>query len=340
MATALEVIERNARAQARLLDDLLDVSRIIAGKTQLNLRPIPPGDPLRAAVDSLRPAAEQKGIVLLVEPIASEDALMADADRIQQVIGNLLANAVKFTPSGGTIAVTASVTNGFLEVKIADSGVGIEPEFLPFVFERFRQASTARRRESGGLGLGLWIVKHLVELHGGVVTMDSAGAGTGTTARVRLPLASGGSAVADVQSQTPVGKRLHGRFMLVIDDDADARMLLEHVLAGQGARVSVAASAREGLAAAAFSSPDVILVDLALPIEDGFTLVGRLRAYESERHRRTPVVALTADARAADVNRCLAAGFDAVIATPIQIAELVNVVAGLVSSTKARVQQA
>jgi PAS domain S-box-containing protein len=325
---ALNVIERSARAQARLIDDLLDVSRITAGKVRFAVEAISLAEPLGAALDTVRVAAAQKGIDLRVQNTADDDAVLGDGARLQQIIWNLLSNAVKFTAAGGLVAVDVAAAGDRIELTVADSGVGIERDFLPFVFDRFRQGDASHAREHSGLGLGLSIVKHLVELHGGHVSLESAGPGLGTTARISLPRANRRHRPCcpadESMSASPPGC-LTDVVVLIVEDDPDSRRLLELVLEAQGAHVSVAASAQKALAAARATRPRVVLADLAMPRDDGFALLGRLRSEASLT--TVPVIAITAHARVEDRDRCLAAGFSGYVPKPIDMNRLLDVIA-------------
>ena len=332
VAEALAVVERNARAQARLIDDLLEVSRILSGKTRLVLRPIALAAPLGAAIETVRPMAEQKRIALTVHHDASRDSLVADAERLQQVIWNVLSNAIKFTPDGGSVVVTTAMSDHYIELQIRDSGIGIDPDFLPLVFDRFRQADTAYQRSHTGLGLGLSIVKDLVELHGGRVSVESGGRNTGATVRLTLPRSGHAQAVAGDEASTRgvhTGRALLGVKTLVVDDDFDGGQMLELVLSAQGAEVSRAASAREAKAALDLSPVDVVLTDLSMPGDDGFALLQHVRVAVNSPGRPIRVVAVTAHAGPEDREKCVTAGFDAFVTKPFDLDDIVDVVARL-----------
>jgi PAS domain S-box-containing protein len=333
VSEGLTAIERNARAQARLIDDLLDVSRIVTGKTQLVLRRIALAGPLGAAVDTVKPMAEQKGVQLIVEHDIVDDELLADAGRLQQVIWNVLSNAIKFTPRGGTVNVKTIASDHSIEILVQDSGVGIDPAFLPFVFDRFRQGDTGHSREHGGLGLGLSIVQRLVDLHGGHASVESAGPGQGTVVRLMFPRAQAGQAAHSaklrlVQPEVS-GRGLSGGTVLVVDDDPDALRIMELVLTAHGANVVVAASSREALAAARATRPDVVLSDLSMPAEDGFSLLARLRADDDPALHTACIVAITAHAHPSDREQCLAAGFDEYLPKPVDMSRMIELVADL-----------
>lgn len=334
MSEGLAVIERNARAQARLIDELLDVSRIMNGKTQLSLEPLSLTSSLGAAIDTIRPTVQEQGVTLEVRHDLASDVLLGDSARLQQVFGNLLSNAVKFTPAGGEVVVSTTASDDAVEVSIADSGIGIDADFLPLAFDRFRQADTGHAKTHTGLGLGLSIVKHLVSLHGGHVVLESAGRGMGTVARVTLPRTYSPQKTSAVIPRTAVAldsSVLDGVRIVIVDDDDDARRLLDLVLTAHGARVTIAASATDALMAVRSWSPRLVISDLSLPGEDGFALLKQLRADPDETLRRLPVIALTAHAHPKDRERCLAAGFDAYIPKPFEMKDVVEIVASLAS---------
>jgi signal transduction histidine kinase/CheY-like chemotaxis protein len=330
---ALEIIERNARQQAELIDDLLDVSRIITGKLRLSLRAMSLGPIVVAAAESLRPSAEAKGITLHIGSIAESSTIMGDPDRLRQTVWNLLSNAVKFTPPGGTISVTLTNHAKHLRLLVHDTGVGISPEFLPYVFERFRQADSSTTRAHSGVGLGLAIVRELTELHGGTVEAQSAGHDQGATFIVSLPVATGadpaGRQVSTAQADTP---RLDGVRVLVIDDDPNTLEMLTEALQTGGAQVTSADSARRALDAFEGARPDVIVSDIAMPGEDGLWLMHRIRTLPG-KHGRTPAVALTALARKEDRARAIEAGFQIHLAKPVRIDDLRSVVAALAAES-------
>jgi signal transduction histidine kinase len=336
---ALEAIERNARAQAQLISDLLDVSRIITGKLRLELRAVELPRILDAALDSVRPAAEAKGIQLRVTPGQVSGPFVGDPDRLQQVFWNLLSNAIKFTPQGGSVEARLRHTQkGMAELAVSDSGIGIQPDFLPYVFDRFRQAEGSTTRHHGGLGLGLSIVRHLVELHGGTVAVESLGEGQGATFIVRLPIRLGAEAAQverraaePAQDQALVNdpELLAGLRVLVLDDEADTRELLTTALEQHGARVAAVATVPEILAALDRESFDVLVSDIGLPGEDGYSMIRKVRARGAERGGNLPAAALTAYARSEDRVRALSAGFQMHLSKPIDPAELVATIAAL-----------
>ncbi len=338
---AFETIERNARAQTQLVDDILDVSRIITGKLRLEVMSVDPVAVVDAAIESVRLAAEAKGIHIRKTIDAGLMWVAGDAARLQQVIWNLLSNAIKFTPGGGILNVRLGRVGSQVEIAVADTGQGIAPEFLPYVFERFRQADGTTSRRYGGLGLGLSIVRHLVELHGGAVRADSGGEGQGATFTVSLPLAPKGHAVAGgvaahapapavISLQLDSPESLEGVKILLVDDEADTRELVRAVLEHCGAAVSTATSVAEALELLDRTRPDVLIGDIGMPGEDGYDLIRKIRALPAGRGRDVRAVALTAYARAEDRMRALREGFDTHVAKPMEMAELVAVVAGLV----------
>jgi signal transduction histidine kinase/CheY-like chemotaxis protein len=336
---ALETIERNARSQKQLVDDLLDASRIITGKLRLEMKPTELGKVIEAACEAVRPAAQAKGIELRLALDGSASPVAGDAERLQQVVWNLLSNAVKFTPEGGSVEVRLAREDGRACISVTDTGEGMKAEFLPFVFDRFRQADGTTTRAHGGLGLGLAIVRHLAELHGGTVAATSAGEGLGATFTVRLPLLevdgrteqqqAGGGELAE--RQTVLG----GLCLLIVEDEPDTRLLLCKALERYGATVEACESADEALAALERSSFDCILSDIAMPGEDGYTFIKKLRERDAARPggEATPAIALTAYAHDEDRMRALAAGFQLHLAKPITPKELAEAVASVVGRT-------
>jgi signal transduction histidine kinase/CheY-like chemotaxis protein len=334
----LEVIERNAEAQHQLIRDLLDVSRIISGKLLLETRQIELAPVVEAALDSVRQAADAKAIRLGAAYDVETDLVTGDPDRLQQVFWNLLTNAIKFTPKGGEVGVRVERDGSDVLIRVSDTGQGIAPEFLPYVFDRFRQADGSTTRAHGGLGLGLAIVRHLVELHGGRVTAESAGAQRGSTFTVKIPIAAvkapPAAGAADGPAPSSHAARdgraaLAGIRVLVVDDHSDARELLALVLSRAGAEVTTAASAAEALAFLRRQEVDALVSDVGMPVEDGYALIGRVRDLTNGRPARTPAVALTAYATGDDRRRALAAGFDAHLAKPVEPSELVSLIANL-----------
>ncbi len=338
-ASAFETIERNARAQSQLIDDLLDVSRAITGKLRIDVRPVDPNSFIDAAVESVRPAAEARGVRLQKVTDTGVVTVSGDPVRLQQVVWNLLSNAIKFTPRGGRVRVMLERVNSHVEISVSDDGAGIAPEFLPHVFDRFRQADQKTTRTHGGLGLGLSIVRHLVELHGGSVRAESEGEGRGSTFTVALPVspvnhsASQGArvhpAARDTLPRFECPDRLDGLRVLVVDDEHDTREMLRAGLGHCGAEVITAASAAEALAEVRESPPDVLVSDIGMPGEDGYELVRQLRAMPPEGGGRVPAIALTAYARVEDRMQALRAGYQMHVPKPVELAELIVVTAGL-----------
>ncbi|HKS27433.1 MAG TPA: PAS domain S-box protein [Pyrinomonadaceae bacterium] len=338
-ARAIEAIERNAKAQRQIIEDLLDVSRIITGKLRLDVKEVEPTDLIDSAIEAVRPAAEAKGV--RIQKLLDEGAgkLTGDPSRLQQVFWNLLSNAVKFTPRDGQVEIKLVRTGSQLEISISDTGQGISQEFLPFVFDRFRQADSTTTRRHGGLGLGLAIVRHLVELHGGTVRAESEGAGQGATFTVILPLVSAyqedAAAETDYvirrESASPLEcpERLDGLKILVVDDEADTRDLLHTTLSKCGADVRTAANAREALQLFKASRPDVLVSDIGMPEMDGYELIKRVRELSEDEGAHVPAVALTAYARAEDRLKVLRSGYEMHVAKPVELAELIAVVASL-----------
>jgi signal transduction histidine kinase/CheY-like chemotaxis protein len=323
----LDVIERNAQTQAQLITDLLDASRVLAGGVRLGRGPVDLAAVVQAAVEAVRLAAETKAIQLDVTIDPGARRLRGDAGRLQQVMWNLLANAVKFTSPGGRVDVRVERADDRARVSVTDTGEGVALEFLPFIFDGFRQADSTITRRHGGLGLGLAIVRHLVELHGGTVEARSAGEGYGASFVVELPMATPGGDAPGVREAG--GPALPGVQILVVDDDQDALDLLTLVLTEAGAAVRTAGSTAEALALLRWIQPDVVISDLAMPDEDGYSLVRSLRAMERGRGRETPAVALTAYVRVQDRARAVAAGFDVFVEKPVDPGELVAVLAGI-----------
>jgi signal transduction histidine kinase/ActR/RegA family two-component response regulator len=347
----LKVIERNTTAQVQLIDDLLDVSRIVAGKMRVDIHPCELTDVINAGVNVLRPAAEARGITLNVQLDPSATGAWCDSVRIQQVVWNLVSNAVKFTPKGGRVDVTLSREKSSFQIRVMDNGQGISSELLPYVFDRFRQADNSMRRKFAGLGLGLSIVKYIVEAHGGTVEADSPGEGKGSTFTVRLPIRAVGigqeGEEGKVASNTGEGKtedvapivarlplvRLDGLRVLVVDDEADARRILVLVLEQVGAIVTAAGSVREAIEALPKARPDVLVSDLGMPDQDGFDLIRQVRddGYEA---RDLPAVALTAFVQKADAHLALLAGFQVHVPKPIDPHDLISVIARLAGRSR------
>ncbi|HXM79092.1 MAG TPA: response regulator [Thermoanaerobaculia bacterium] len=334
----LEVIERNVRAQTKLIDDLLDVSRIITGKLRLTVRPAALAPIIDAALDAMRPAAEAKDIQIAVERRLSpgEDMVVGDPDRLQQVVWNLVSNAIKFTPPGGRVTVELSRADADFQIRVSDTGRGISPEFLPRVFERFHQGDSSTTRAHGGLGIGLAIARHLVELHGGTISAQSPGENAGSFFTVLLPRVALGihtpEALPREEEPAVPGARasvgnIEGVSVLLVEDEPDGRELLVEALRTAGGRVAAAESARAALALFADRPPDVLVSDIGMPEEDGYALIRAIRALPADRGGAVPAIAVTAYAREEDRLRALAAGFQAHIAKPVDPGELVAAVA-------------
>ena len=329
----LEAIDRNARVQAQLIDDLLDVSRIVSGKLNLDVRPLDITSVARAAINVVRPAADAKGIVLEYWAEAGLGAICADSARLHQIIWNLLSNAVKFTPSGGRIHVRVEQDGADVRFTVKDTGQGIDPEFLPRVFDRFRQADSSTTRSFGGLGLGLAIVRHLVELHGGTVSAQSDGVNKGATFSATFPLLTDRTEPIAVAQSGDVGtlefRSLDGLRVLLVDDEPESREIISTVIMRTGAEVTACTTASEALTKLADWKPDVILSDIAMPDEDGYSFIGKVRSLPREKGGEIPAAALTAYARDVDRRQALAAGYQMHIAKPIGASQLVNIVARL-----------
>ena len=338
---AVETIFRNANSQCQLINDLLEVSRIITGKLRLEFVACELESVIEAAAESIRPTAEAKGVRLRVLLEPNVGPVFGDRERLQQVVWNLLSNAVKFTRKGGLVQVTLQRIDSHVEIIVNDTGIGINSDFLPHVFDRFRQADGSTTRNYGGLGLGLAIVRHLVELHGGTAWAESAGMNQGARFTVRLPSMTSNEnpvdelhdfravAVAEPRDQQPAS--LGGVRILVVDDEIDARTLLTAMLERCGAQVTAAGSAREGLESIESWRPDVLIADIGMPVEDGYGLIKKVRALAKEHGGHTPALALTAYARTEDRVRALSEGYHAHLAKPVDRVELAAVVASLVN---------
>ena len=329
-AHAVEVIERNAEAQVRMIEDVLDISRIITGKMRLAMESLDVCAVLRSTLDSVRPAMQAKRVRLEVQ-MADCPAVWADPNRLQQVFWNVLSNAVKFTGANGVVTVALRPLGDSVEIQVADTGVGIRRDVLPFVFDRFHQGESSTTRRHGGLGLGLAIVRQLVELHGGAVRADSGGEAHGATFTIRLPVdrrtdAARGEATAEAGAGDTSSPSLRGCKVLFVEDHEDARELVANVLATAGAEVFTAASTEEALRKLEHVAPDILLADLGLPDEDGYTLLKRIREMEGFAANALPAVALTAYARASDRERALSAGFLDFVVKPVDPAELVTLI--------------
>jgi len=333
---ALEAIERNTRIQVQLIEDLLDVSRIISGKLRLEMAPVDLGAVMASSLEAVRPTALTKGIQLFAPPVANLPLLSADAARLHQVLWNLLSNAIKFTPKGGRVEMQLEQAASHIEIRVSDSGRGIEPAFLPHIFERFRQADSSSTRVEGGLGLGLAIVRHLIEMHGGTVSAHSPGLDQGATFTVRLPMPA-----VLVPAPTPVAgqllpaltsahwQQLDKLRVLVVDDQRDAREAVAAVLEQYGAELTLAASVEEGFNAVAAGAIDVVISDIGMPVLDGYELIRRIRDAGDTRVAGLPSLALTAYGGLEDERRVFVAGFDAYLPKPVDATQLVSAVARL-----------
>ncbi|MBI3654765.1 MAG: PAS domain S-box protein [Acidobacteria bacterium] len=339
-AMALETIERSARMQAQIIEDLLDTTRIISGKLRIEVQPVNLAPVIQAAVDTMRPAADAKGIEICVSLYAETDMITGDAERLQQVVWNLVSNAIKFTPSGGRVEVLLQRVDPAMQLVVKDNGQGIKPEMMPYVFDRFYQIDRSNTRRQSGLGLGLSLVRHLVELHGGTITVESAGENQGASFTVNLPVRAVRSAA--VPEATPSTRsqpamdfdmNLDGLWVLAVDDEADARELLTTLLKQYGAKVTAVGSANDAFKVIAESEagkrPDILVSDIGMPEEDGYTLIRRVRQLAPKSGGRIPAVALTAYGRASDRVKALTAGFQSHVPKPVDLAELIAVIASL-----------
>jgi signal transduction histidine kinase/ActR/RegA family two-component response regulator len=334
----LEVIERNVVSLSQLIDDLVDVSRVVSGKFRLDVRPIELVPVIRAVVESQRPASDAKQIRLQIVLDERAGLISGDSERLQQVVGNLLANAVKFTPRGGNVQITLGRLESHVELGVFDSGIGIDPEFLPHVFEPFQQAMNGSMRRHGGLGLGLSIVRHIVELHGGEIVAESAGAGRGSRFTIKLPLLGTSIPAGAPRPRHPravdgvaevVLRRLDRIRVLLVDDEPTANEALQALLDSCGAEVRVAGSSAQALQTLDVWKPDVLISDIAMPEEDGYALIRKIRTRSPEQGGDIPAAALTAYAKIEDRVNILAAGFQMYLSKPADPSELIAVVASL-----------
>jgi signal transduction histidine kinase/ActR/RegA family two-component response regulator len=341
---AIQVIERNARAQAQLIEDLLDVSRMISGKLRLNAKPIELISVIRAAIDSVQPAAEAKGVHLEMVLDVKADRVFGDANRLQQVVWNLLSNAIKFTPKGGRVQVKLERIDSHARIIVNDTGAGISSEFLPHVFEAFRQADGTTTKRQGGLGLGLAIAHRLVEMHGGTLSVASEGEGLGASFTMSIPIETVQTASQAFADSTKVAipdsksfdaelPTLSGLRILAVDDEVDTRDMVRGVLEEFGADVVTAGSAKEAVDALRGWQPDVIICDIGMPGEDGYALIRQVREMEAAQRRNTPAIALTGYVRIEDRMRALAAGFQMFLPKPVEANELVITIANLIEAT-------
>lgn len=335
---AIETIVRNAESQNRLIEDLLDVSRIIAGKLRLDVSMINPAEFVESAIDTVKPAAEAKDIKIKTFIGKDLNNISGDSNRLQQVVWNLLSNAIKFTPKHGEVRITVDSIESLIEIKVEDNGLGISRDFLPHVFDRFRQADASTVRKFGGLGLGLAIVRHITEMHGGTVEVFSEGEGKGTTFTVKLPIAAISIQADQVESTDQVEAsafikepsiNLKGLYILTVDDEADTCKLLEQVLTHYGAHVKTALSASVAMNEFLKQTPDILISDIGMPEEDGYSLIQKIRALPHENGKQMPAIALTAFARPQDRMKALAAGFQTHVSKPVEPDELATVIASL-----------
>ena len=335
---AIETIIRNAEAQNHLIEDLLDVSRIISGKLRLEISTIKPVKVIEAALETIRPAAEAKNIALEVKTLSPVSHISGDPNRLQQIIWNLLSNAIKFTPNGGKVTVELERTNEDVEIRVSDTGIGIKEDFLPFVFDRFRQADASSIRKFGGLGLGLAIVRHIAEMHGGTISASSEGENKGSTFIIKLPVATTPQVEEKTETKEISGNpesenapqiSLDGLLILAVDDEEDTRHLLVQSLTLYGATVITAKSAEEALAALQDKNPDILVSDIGMPDEDGYSLIRKVRALSDEQQKNVPAIALTAFTRAQDRMRAMTTGYQNHISKPVEPDELATVIASL-----------
>lgn len=347
-ARALEAIERNAKSQAQLVEDILDVSRVITGKLRLNIEQVDLAKVINSAIDCVQLAADAKGIQLAVILDPSARYISGDASRLQQVVWNLLANAIKFTPSGGTVEVHLQRADSYVQIRVSDNGQGISADFLPFIFDRFRQGDGTTTRSQGGLGLGLAIVRHLVEIHGGTVKAESAGPDQGATFTIQLPQTRAAELASSQRRDTATRmayrptstnftslQSLDGVQVLLVDDDQDTLHMLRILLTEHRAKVETASSVAEALEVLQWYKPNVIVSDISMPGEDGYSLITKLRASDKAGDKQVPAVALTASARVEDRARALSAGFNMFVPKPIEPHELITAIANLTESGEA-----
>jgi PAS domain S-box-containing protein len=350
LARGLEIVERNVKMQTKIIEDILDVSRIITGKLSLNVAPVDLVPVIEAALETVRLAADAKGIHLRATLDPDAGPVSGDAGRLQQIVWNLVSNAIKFTPKGGAVNIRLARVESQAEISVSDTGKGISSEFLPFVFERFRQADSKSTRQHSGLGLGLAIVRHLVEMHGGTVHATSDGENRGATFTLRLP-ATAARALEELPPESEAGLhintenlsvmggdnrvdnnlKLNGLHVLVVDDEEDSREMLEVVLVELGAEVKVAASAKQALKVLKDWQPDALISDVEMPHEDGYSLIHKVRALKPERGGRIPAIALTGYGRPEDRARLLAAGYQVHLSKPVILIQLVDAIENLTS---------
>ncbi|PYS67917.1 MAG: hypothetical protein DMF69_21730, partial [Acidobacteria bacterium] len=329
---AIETIGRNAKAQSQIIDDILDVSRIIRGNLYLDLHPLELRPIVENAINVVRPTADAKGIAIQTELESIPSAVSGDENRLQQVIWNLLSNAVKFTGRGGRVSLKLYQVGSAVEINVTDTGQGISREFLPYVFDRFRQADSSTTRMHGGLGLGLAIARHLIEIHGGSIRAESAGTGQGSSFTIKLPLLDSGSSVVAISESADTddveaSDSLTGLYILLVDDDADTLEMMTTALTSKKAKVTAVGTVSEALKAINNHWPDVLVSDIAMPEEDGYGLIAKVRSLEANGHRRIPAVAITAYAKDEDRDRALLSGFQSYLAKPVELTELISVIA-------------
>ncbi|MET0751891.1 MAG: ATP-binding protein [Pyrinomonadaceae bacterium] len=342
---AVEAILRGARAQSKLIEDILDFTRIISGKLRLEVRQIDLIMVIESAIDVVAPAANAKDI-RLQKILDTSCYVSGDSSRLQQVLWNLLSNAVKFTPKGGRVQICVERVNSSVEISVSDTGKGISEDFLPFVFERFKQSDTSTTRRFGGLGLGMAITRHIIELHGGTIRAESPGEDLGATFVVSLPVSiihrekpaaetTGHNSAIDENGLLKIAlPRLDDLNVLIVDDEADARDLLVTVLTGQGANVTAVSSVAEAVEKFRAQPPDLIVSDIEMPGEDGFSLIKKLRLFNQTQVRKIPAIALTAHARPSERLRVLSAGYQTHLAKPVEAAELLAVLASFAELNK------
>ncbi|HSK74074.1 MAG TPA: ATP-binding protein, partial [Pyrinomonadaceae bacterium] len=338
-AQATEAIERGARSQSKIIEDILDLSRIISGKLRLEVQKVDLLKVIEMAVDIVSLAAQAKNIRLEII-LDSNGVVSGDSHRLQQVVWNLLTNAIKFTPKGGRVQVRLERVNSSVEISVSDTGKGISPEFLPYVFDRFQQADNTSTGRQGGLGLGLSITRHIVELHGGTIRAESSGENMGATFTVSLPVMivhrkdDSASSISENQSSaeeenSPLSTQLNGLRTLVVDDEADSRDLLTAILTLHGAQVTAASNVAEAVEKFQTVKPDLIISDIGMPGEDGFSLIKKLKAFNKDQKQKIPAIALTAYASQSDRLKILSAGYQMHLAKPIEPEELLIVIANL-----------
>jgi PAS domain S-box-containing protein len=334
MAIAIETIERNAQLQTQLIEDLLDISRILQGKLVLNIAPVNLATIIESAKETVRLTAESKSIVIRTELTTTSQPMMGDPNRLQQVIWNLLSNAVKFTPTAGQIQIKLEYEDSYAQITVRDTGKGISPDFLPFVFDTFRQADGTTTRKFGGLGLGLAIVRQIVELHGGTVSADSSGEGNGATFVVRLPMSKTVLSIAQTIAPQPQNQDLQGINILIVDDEVDTRELLTFILEQYGATITSVGSAETALASLIQNPPSIVLSDIGMPDMDGYMFMRQVRTLPPEQGGQIPAIALTAYAGEYDQQQAFAAGFQQHISKPVEPEELVQAIVCLVKTAE------